>query len=464
MAKRILALLLALIFVLACMAGCGTPSTKDGGDEKKEDTKKEDTKKEDAKKEEEPSGEDAEEGESIHLVLNHIGFNQEQIDSAKKNSEDNGVPLDGQSLFYMSVTEDMAKDYPDYDIEYVDWGWSEALDQKQRALIAAGNIPDLVSGETFIPEYAREGILEPLPQDIVDMCDPSFMVYDPEGNPVAIAYCTSVFLLFYNKDLMAAAGLDPEAPPTTWAEWKEMSDAITAAGNGEFYGGGIPSFPHAGGSLRATPFFRQCGTDFAKDGVENLSDPALQDTLQFIRDMNKNIPDGVGNGSDEAPMWNAFHEQKVAFVVDGGWQLAQAAAYGVNVGCAQLPTKDGTVGNCLVGTVYVAVPKGAAHPDASFDAIRECLKAEHLKHWISDGRLVPTYELLDDASIWNTESLSGMRDAVLAGQVEGLCVFDNNNSSAWEIINQQVLQRATVTDDPIADICAEGAQQIAYLE
>ncbi|HPU16197.1 MAG TPA: extracellular solute-binding protein, partial [Polymorphobacter sp.] len=137
-------------------------------------------------------------------------------------------------------------------------------DQKQRAAITAGDPPSVVAGETFMPTYANSGILEPLPQDIVDAVNPSFLIKDKNGVPMAVAHKASIFMLFYNKKLLADAGLDPEAEIKTWEDWQNAARTVTEKGNGEVWGGGIPTFPHFGGSLRATPFFRQKGTDFGR--------------------------------------------------------------------------------------------------------------------------------------------------------------------------------------------------------
>ena len=146
----------------------------------------------------------------------------------------------------------MLKNYPEYDVEYVDWGWAETLDEKQRALFAAGSAPDIVAGETFMPTYANEGILETLPDDIVQSVNPTFLLHDADGNAVGVAYKTSIFLMFYNKDLLSAAGLDPENPPTTWEEWQQASAAITQSGDDVW---GVDSSSSCRRALRATPFF-----------------------------------------------------------------------------------------------------------------------------------------------------------------------------------------------------------------
>ena len=194
----------------------------------------------------------------VKLSIVMLGYNDTQIEAAQ--SKDGG-PV-GSDKYYMTNREKAEAAYPDVTFEWNDWGWAETLDQKQRAAIAAGNPPSCIAGESFIPTYANSGILQEVPADVLEGIDPSFVAYGADGKAYAVAYKTSIFMLFYNKDLLSKAGLDPEKAPATWSEWQQMSDQITAAGAGEYWGGGIPSFPHNGGALRATPFFRQLGTDF----------------------------------------------------------------------------------------------------------------------------------------------------------------------------------------------------------
>ncbi len=49
---------------------------------------------------------------------------------------------------------------------------------------------------------------------------------DPEGNMLSMPFNSSTPILYYNKDVFEAAGLDPEQPPKTWAEVEEFSKQI----------------------------------------------------------------------------------------------------------------------------------------------------------------------------------------------------------------------------------------------
>ncbi|RBO51710.1 sn-glycerol-3-phosphate ABC transporter substrate-binding protein UgpB [Rhodovulum sp. BSW8] len=53
---------------------------------------------------------------------------------------------------------------------------------------------------------------------------------DTDGNMLSMPFNSSTPILYYNKDIFAAAGLDPETAPATWADVEAMSKTILASG------------------------------------------------------------------------------------------------------------------------------------------------------------------------------------------------------------------------------------------
>ena len=56
---------------------------------------------------------------------------------------------------------------------------------------------------------------------------------DPEGNMLSMPFNSSTPILYYNRNVFEAAGLDPDQPPTTWAQVEEFSRQIIASGAAE---------------------------------------------------------------------------------------------------------------------------------------------------------------------------------------------------------------------------------------
>lgn len=53
---------------------------------------------------------------------------------------------------------------------------------------------------------------------------------DPEGNMLSFPFNSSTPILYYNRDIFTAAGLDPDMPPMTWDDMEAMSRQIVTSG------------------------------------------------------------------------------------------------------------------------------------------------------------------------------------------------------------------------------------------
>lgn len=100
------------------------------------------------------------------------------------------------------------------------------------ALIAAGNQPDLivVSFGSLIGRLAASEAVLPLEdltgfQELFDRIDPA-TVEQLYGHQYYVPVGADVTMMIYNKQLFEEAGLDPEAPPTTWDEFLAAAEQI----------------------------------------------------------------------------------------------------------------------------------------------------------------------------------------------------------------------------------------------
>jgi len=87
---------------------------------------------------------------------------------------------------------------------------------------------------------AAEGAVNPVYQLMADNGEPwdpsGFLApvtgyySDTDGNILSMPFNSSTPIMYYNKDVFAAAGLDPEMPPKTWGELETMSRQIMESG------------------------------------------------------------------------------------------------------------------------------------------------------------------------------------------------------------------------------------------
>lgn len=133
---------------------------------------------------------------------------------------------------------------PDIEVEVVSFS-PDQYGPATQAAVSGGELPDLFQPMSLLNMYQlkEQGMIQPLPisQEFMDRFEEGTWwegTTTIDGVPYAYpdsSYRDARLILFYNKDLMRSAGLDPESPPTTWEELYEQSKAI-AASNPGIYG------------------------------------------------------------------------------------------------------------------------------------------------------------------------------------------------------------------------------------
>ncbi len=142
-----------------------------------------------------------------------------------------------------TLAERFNESQSEYEIVPVYTGKYSEGTQKLTAAIAGNTAPGLVMLEiTRYGLFAARGALEPL-QPYMDAkgeaWSSSIRPFALEaskylGDSYVIPFNVSTPVMYYNKDLFRAAGLDPEMPPKTWAELQEIAPKLTDAANGQW--------------------------------------------------------------------------------------------------------------------------------------------------------------------------------------------------------------------------------------
>ena len=103
-----------------------------------------------------------------------------------------------------------------------------------------------------------------------------------DGKVWGVPFQRSTIVLYYNKDMFAEAGLDPESPPTTW---EEMVEAAKALRKDNRWGLMVPSTGYPYWMFQA--FAIQNGVELmSADGTEtNFDDPKVVEALEFWRSL-----------------------------------------------------------------------------------------------------------------------------------------------------------------------------------
>jgi sn-glycerol 3-phosphate transport system substrate-binding protein len=223
---------------------------------------------------------------------------------------------------------------------------------------------------------AAEGAVYPVYQLMADQGEPfdpngflpSVVGYytDPAGNMLSMPFNSSTPILYYNKDIFAAAGLDPETPPATWEEVEAFSRQIMASGAAPcgFTSGWISWIQTENFSAWHNVAIGTNGNGFGDVNSELLfNNPTVEmhwANLKRWQDEGLFQYGGPVGGNDAPPR---FYAQECAMIMNSSASragvLANATAF--EVGFGMLPyydSVDGAPQNSIIGGATLWVMQG----------------------------------------------------------------------------------------------------------
>lgn len=215
------------------------------------------------------------------------------------------------------------------------------------AAITAGNAPCLIynTAPSAVGQFEKQGGLVDLSKisgaaSYIEARsgDVAKQYQNPEGDYFQMPWKSNPVVIFYNKDLFAKAGLDPDNPKlSTYAEFIDTSKKLVAAGvapnailpapTSEFFQTQFDFYP-----LYAA---ETGGKQIVEDNKATFADQDGYDVADFWATLYRDKLAG-----QERYQGDAFADGKAAMAIVGPW--AVAVYKNVNWGSVPVPTKDGT--------------------------------------------------------------------------------------------------------------------------
>jgi multiple sugar transport system substrate-binding protein len=189
------------------------------------------------------------------------------------------------------------------------------LIQKVLQQASSKTLPDvLMLDNPDLQQIAATGGLAPLSDYKVDTSGFAKGILEAatyKGEVYGLAPTVNTLGLFYNKDILAAAGIEP---PTTWDELKAAAKALTT---GDQYGMAFSAIATYEGSWQFLPFMWTNGGD-----EKDLTSPEVAEALQLEVDL---VNDGSASKSvinwAQADVKDQFAAGKAAMMINGPWQI-----------------------------------------------------------------------------------------------------------------------------------------------
>ena len=285
----------------------------------------------------------------------------------------------------------------------------DVITEKLPSAIATGTGPDMTLGGVEIAPFAEKGLILPIDEifeqtglDPADFNDGLLDLCSFEGHLYCTPFWIGVTYMYWNKDLYAQVGADPDKMPTSWQEVLDISRKIAALGD-DYYG---LAFPY-GLTYSVYDVLKNLGADFIVTDpetnlfVNKINSQEMRDALTFWQSWYLEGITPVESNDD------IFLTKKLGTIIAGPFIGPRAVEeYGMNVGFGIAPGgEDASYFYSAVFGYYVT--KNCTTPEEkaacllwmstwnSTDAIVEnCLHLQipaHLKSAANDPRVKADY-------------------------------------------------------------------------
>lgn len=249
--------------------------------------------------------------------------------------------------------------------------------KKQLSIGATADVlPDIVIIDS--PDhasYASMGIFA----DLTDKFDLSTYYEGPvnsctlDGKLYGVPFGSNCLALFYNEDMLAAAGCQV---PATWEELKEVALKCTVD---NVYGLGFCSLQNEEGTFNFMPWIWSTGaTSFELNNENGIR------ALNLVKDLVEagSMPKEVINWT-QGDVMNQFISGNLAMMVNGPWQVPtmREQAPGLNWNVALIPA-DAQNASVLGGENFAVIEGGDV--DASLEFLAYATSAEKVASYIDE--------------------------------------------------------------------------------
>ncbi len=269
------------------------------------------------------------------------------------------------------------------------------------------------------PAWVDAGFLVPLPAEdfppemVAEVFSPMVQASFFNGELYTLPTAVRTLALFYNKDLMEAAGFDPESPPTTLDELKEQAVACTVKDGDDFEVYGFHVNPagqehHWFREVLLRQFGQQPYSDDYTQVQWNAGDGGYEawDTfLSFEQELGTGVANLYENNHD------GFLAGEVCFHIDGSFRLGTIAsnAPDLNFGVTELPEHNGVKSTFGSYWTHGITQKGASDParmEAATKFVKFITSPEAGAVWVDIvGELPAQLEAASDPELLADEKL-----------------------------------------------------------
>ena len=311
--------------------------------------------------------------------------------------------------------------------------------------IRAGSVPDVVGlNDIDVPEFSHQNALMNLTKYINALPYKSSLspghlkLATYNGQDYGLPYLADLSVLWYNKKLFKEAGLNPDDPPTSYAQIVSDAKKITALGHG------IYGFSFAGdcqGCLGFTmlPSLWAAGQHMIKGPLGNqtvnvANDAPLKTMLEAYHTMWAGHMTPVADQTQNGLTWGADFEAGKVGILPGDYGFATKLANQAEFADAPLPAVDGGNYSTFDGGDDFVIPASAPNASGAWEFIKWALEPQQQGKYPSEGMTPIRTDVLTPAFAKTNPYDAIALKALAKGSVEYTLAYDavfNEPGSPW---------------------------------
>ncbi len=328
-----------------------------------------------------------------HGMANELETALQELTAAYNQSQDRvRVELQNQTSYESAIDK------------YIQAGQASRPDLIQ---LPEYTLQSFAQSDTFVPVGA---CIEAAGFDTSAFVPRTLTAYQFEGIQWAVPFNISNPILYFNKQMFEAAGLDPDAAPVSLEEVRAASRALVDSG---VAGSGLvlDSGPDSGGSWYLEQWFGQLGEPYADNGNGRLA-PATEvlfdnetgvELLTYLQEL---VDDGLAVWVGDNPGGQDAFLKMIDPDAPGAMTIGTSAALGSvvaalgsglaegltpdDIGVGPMPGPAGRPGAQVGGaSLWIPADKGDARTAAAWDFITFLTSAENQSTWAAATGYAP---------------------------------------------------------------------------
>lgn len=252
----------------------------------------------------------------------------------------------------------------------------DSMEEKLLTGIASNEVPDVLLWDRFnTGVYAPRGALSPIDdlveRDNVDLSkfyEPAVDELTYKDTLYGIPLTVDARILFYNKDMLEEANVDPNSIQT-WDDLREAAIKLTKRDNGQLI--------QAGMSLRDVGLFNNWIVQAGGKMIDDTTDPP---TVAFNSEAGLGVLEYWDQLLNEDKVYelgfedgfggDGFKAGKVAITYNGPWVLESYKEAGLNFGVIQPVEGPAGIRSAMMGGFGLAIPNKAKNVEESWTFIK----------------------------------------------------------------------------------------------